>query len=134
VLTTSERMRGIRQRDTAPEVTVRRLLHHLGYRFRVCAKTLPGRPDIANQRGRWAVFVHGCFWHGHIGCRLYTVPKTNSAFWKDKIVANRERDRRKESQLRNLGYRVAIVWQCELSEPEVLLRRLLRVLPKGGEG
>jgi DNA mismatch endonuclease (patch repair protein) len=131
-LSSSERMRGIRQKDTAPEVAVRQIVHGLGARFRVCPRALPGRPDIANRRGRWAVFVHGCFWHGHDGCRLYTVPKTNSSFWREKIRANRERDGRKESQLRELGFVVLVVWQCELDHPQLLRRRLRTVVRRGG--
>jgi DNA mismatch endonuclease (patch repair protein) len=85
---------------------------------------LPGRPDIANKTSRWAIFVHGCFWHGHEGCVLFTRPKTNRKFWDEKVRANRARDRRKERALADLGFRVLTVWQCELRERARLTRRL----------
>ena len=118
-------MKGIRQRDTAPEMRIRQLLHRAGIRFRACPSDLPGRPDIANKTRYWAVFVHGCFWHGHRGCHLASVPKSNTAFWEGKLAANRARDQRKVQELRKLGYKVATVWQCELDNP-TLLARLLR--------
>lgn len=122
-------MRLVRQRDTAPEVQLRSLLHAWGLRFRVCARGLPGRPDVVNRRRRWAVFVHGCFWHGHRGCRLATIPKTNTEFWQRKIEANRARDARKLRGLKDLGFLVLVVWQCELDDEVSLLR--LRTLLVG---
>lgn len=120
-------MRRVRQRDTAPEVAVRKLLHRSGVRFRICPEQLPGRPDVANVSQRWALFVHGCFWHGHRGCRLATVPRTNSKFWVEKFAANKRRDARKARQLRALGFRVLVVWQCEAADPTlgVRLRKIL---------
>ncbi len=112
----SARMRAVRQKDTAVEIAVRRFLHHRGLRFRVCPGDLPGRPDIANHRRRWAVFVHGCFWHGHLGCRLARAPKTNVEFWSEKIAGNRARDARKELALREAGFDVIVVWQCEIDD------------------
>jgi DNA mismatch endonuclease, patch repair protein len=126
-LSIHERMKRVRQHDTAPEMAVRSLLHRAGLRFRLCPKDLPGRPDLANRRARWAVFVHGCFWHAHAGCHLATVPKSNRPFWIAKFAANRRRDARKVEALRDLGYNVAIVWQCELAD-RALLRRVLREL------
>src|SRR5689334_13447933 len=99
-------MRSVRQRDTAPEIGVRRVLYRLGVRYRVCRKDLPGRPDIANAAQRWCLFVHGCFWHGHHGCSMFTVPRTNIDFWKYKVEENRARDLRKEAAMRKLGFRV----------------------------
>jgi len=122
--TTSERMAGIRQRDTAPEVAFRQIVHRMGLRFRVCPSNLPGRPDLANVRAKWAVFVHGCFWHGHASCKLYRVPKTNSTFWIEKVRANKARDARKESALRAAGFLVVVVWQCEIDSSRRLDRRL----------
>ena len=127
-LTTTERMKGIRQSNTAPELGVRLMLRELGVRSRTCVKSLPGSPDIANKSKHWAIFVHGCFWHGHEGCGLFTRPKTNREFWDAKILANRERDQRKVRQLRWLGYRVLTVWQCELRESPKLKRRLAKFL------
>jgi len=123
-LETSVRMKSVRQRDTKPEIAVRRVLHRMGYRFRLCPVDLPGRPDIANAKRRWCIFVHGCFWHGHQDCPLFTVPKTNTAWWRRKVEANRVRDARKEAAMRDLGFRVAVVWQCETEDRQVLERRL----------
>lgn len=125
----SIRMRRIRQAGTAPELRVRELVRTLGHRFRTEVRTLPGSPDLANQRAGWAIFVHGCFWHGHAGCKLYRLPKTNPEFWQQKVDANRARDRRKNAALRALGLRVVVVWQCELKDAERLLRRLAKLLP-----
>ena len=115
-------MRRVRQKDTAPERALRKLLTARGLRYRVCPKDLPGRPDIANKSQRWAIFVHGCFWHGHRGCRLATLPKTNRAWWSAKLHANRARDARKVQALRDLGFAVVVVWQCELSDPDIASR------------
>lgn len=123
----SRRMKAVRRRDTKPEVTARRILWAAGMRFRLCPADLPGTPDIANKRARWAVFVHGCFWHGHRGCRLATLPKANRAFWEEKLDANRRRDARKTLALRRMGYRVLVLWQCELGDAEAVVRRFSRV-------
>jgi len=126
-------MRRIRQAHTVPELAVRRALTRLGIRYRVCVTNLPGRPDIVNRSQRWAIFVHGCFWHGHEGCTLFTRPKTNRAFWSQKIVANRERDARKEQALRDLGYHVETIWQCETEDPTKLAARLVEFARSRGE-
>ncbi len=107
---------------------IRRLLHAVGVRYRTMNKDLPGSPDIANRKRRWAIFVHGCFWHGHHRCRRATVPKRNREFWIEKFAANRERDRRKKSQLRALGYRVLTIWECEIVPRSKATRRLLRAV------
>lgn len=126
---TSRRLGLVRQRNTSPEQLVRRLLHRLGFRFRVGGRGLPGSPDIANRTRRWAVFVHGCFWHAHSRCPKATVPKRNRVFWTEKLAANRERDRRVVRKLRAAGYTAMVVWECELkSSPAAVERRLLRVL------
>ena len=125
---TTARMKAIRQRGTEPELRVRRLLSCAGLHYRICPADLPGRPDLANKSMRWALFVHGCFWHAHPNCRLATVPKTNRAFWVEKLTANRARDATKAQALRKLGYKVVTVWQCELDDPrlpQTLPRRLL---------
>lgn len=136
---TSERMRRVRQRHTKPEVALRKLLWSLGMRYRCNDRSLPGSPDIVNRNGKWAIFVHGCFWHGHDGCRKATVPKRNTVFWLDKISTNRARDVRKADALRALGFQVVTVWQCEIdamakggwpnASPQLinLLRRLDRL-------
>lgn len=111
--TRSRMMSGIRGRDTKPELMLRRGLHGLGFRFRLQARELPGRPDIAFPRHGAALFAHGCFWHGH-DCPLFRVPGTRRDFWQAKIDGNRARDAAAEAALLELGWRVAIVWECAL--------------------
>lgn len=106
-------MSGIRGRNTKPEILVRRLLHREGFRFRLHARDLPGRPDIVLPRYRAVIFVHGCFWHGH-DCPLYRLPGTRPDFWQDKIDRNRASDRRARDALLAAGWRVAVVWECAL--------------------
>jgi DNA mismatch endonuclease (patch repair protein) len=107
-------MSRIRGRDTGPELAVRRYLHGKGLRYVPNDPTLPGKPDLAFKSRKVVVFVHGCFWHGHAGCAKARLPKTRSGFWQAKIVSNRARDRRIEAQLRKLGWRVLVVWQCRI--------------------
>ena len=106
-------MARIRGKNTGIELEVRKGLHALGYRYRLGGAGLPGRPDIVLPRHRTVVFVHGCFWHRH-DCELFRWPKSRPEFWKEKITANQERDRRSLEKLKNLGWRVEIVWECEL--------------------
>ena len=106
-------MSGIRGRDTRIEVAVRKALFARGFRYRLNERKLPGRPDLVLPRYRAAVFVHGCYWHGH-DCGLFRVPSTNSEFWRAKIEGNRERDRRNDAALADAGWRVAVVWECSL--------------------
>lgn len=110
----SERMARIRSRDTHPEVALRRALHRRGLRFRVNVKTLPGKPDIVFARYRTALFVHGCFWHRHAGCKIASNPKSNVKFWQDKFARNVSRDRRVRRELSAAGWRVIVVWECQL--------------------
>lgn len=130
---TTTRMKAVRQRDTAPERAVRSLLHRLGARYRICPADLPGRPDIANKTQRWCIFVHGCFWHGHESCALARLPKTNRGWWSEKIAANKMRDARKEKDMRALGFRVAVVWQCELEDEQRLAQRLSALVAGRGQ-
>lgn len=125
---TSRRMGGIRQRGTAPELAVRVLARAMSLHYRVQNRDLPGSPDLANRRRRWAVFVHGCFWHSHEGCTLATLPKRNRAFWRTKFAANVARDRRAVKMLRESGYAVVTIWGCELANPKKIQRRLARAL------
>lgn len=120
-------MRQVKGKDTRPERVVRSLLHHLGYRFRLHRKDLPGTPDIVFPSRRLTLFVHGCFWHGH-GCRIGQLPKSRLDYWQPKIAANRERDARKEAALEAAGWHVAVVWQCELADLEQLTKRLQALL------
>ena len=124
----SSLMRRVRQKNTSAEIRVRRLLHAMGFRFRLHPRNLPGRPDIVLPKYRMAIFVHGCFWHRHSGCSKATMPKTRRQFWSDKFRSNMERDRRKELALRELGWRVATVWECETSDLTPLGNKLRREL------
>lgn len=124
----SDRMRRVRRRDTQPEVTLRKALWHRGARYRLHVRSLPGTPDIVFPRAKVAVFVHGCFWHRHPGCRSTTTPKRNADFWMAKFHANVDRDARKVRQLEELGWRVAVVWSCETRSPEALDRRVWEIV------
>jgi DNA mismatch endonuclease (patch repair protein) len=117
-------MSRIRSRDTGPELLVRSALHRAGYRFRLHSKDLPGRPDIVLPKYHTVVFVHGCFWHRHKGCRFAYTPKSRVAFWNDKFASNIERDRRNSEALRKLGWRVLTVWECQATSPERWLSKL----------
>jgi DNA (cytosine-5)-methyltransferase 1 len=131
----SRLMSRVRQTNTAAEKAIRQLVHSLGYRFRVNGEGLPGRPDLVNRRALWAVFVHGCYWHAHKGCHLWKVPANNRPFWEKKFADNRDRDQRKLAELEGLGYRVLVIWQCELVDRNALTIKLLNFLethPNGG--
>lgn len=129
----SERMARIRGKNTKPEMVVRRLLHRMGYRFRLHAKELPGRPDIIFRRRRKVVFVHGCFWHKHPSsdCKLARMPKSKLEFWGPKLDANRERDIRNEGLLREAGWQFLVVWECELRDMEQLENKLRDFMSEG---
>jgi DNA (cytosine-5)-methyltransferase 1 len=124
----SRLMARVRQANTSNEMAVRQLVHSLGFRFRVNGKGLPGRPDLVNRKSHWAILVHGCYWHAHEGCRLWKIPAHNRPFWEKKFTDNRRRDRRKLKELENLGYRVLVIWQCELADMDRLAVRLLDFL------
>jgi len=119
----SEIMSRIKGKDTKPELVVRRLLHRMGYRFRLHRKDLPGKPDVVLPKWRTVVFVHGCFWHGH-DCPRGSGPATNAEFWREKIRRNKERDERATAELEAAGWAVKTVWECELKNPEALLPKL----------
>jgi DNA mismatch endonuclease (patch repair protein) len=124
----SDLMRRVRVRDTGVEILVRRYLHAKGYRFRIERQDLPGRPDIVLPKWRTAIFVHGCFWHGCKKCdRGLRIPKTNRAFWIDKIAANCIRDQRVARELKRNGWRVITIWECQ-TKSEASLGRQLRAL------
>jgi DNA mismatch endonuclease (patch repair protein) len=131
---TSARLGRIRQRDTAAELAVRRIIHQLGHRFRVGNRDLPGSPDIANRKRHWAIFVNGCFWHRHNGCSRATTPKRNREFWEAKFEANIVRDRRVASTLHELGYKTITIWECEIADQIALQRNLKRVLEASRNG
>lgn len=116
----SARMARIRGKDTRPEILVRQGLFRMGYRFRLHRKIGKARPDIVFIRKRVAVFVQGCFWHQHQGCRHYRIPKSNIEFWTNKLTKNSSRDRRNIESLRDEGWRVALIWECAISEPSLI--------------
>jgi DNA mismatch endonuclease, patch repair protein len=126
----SEIMSRIGPRDTAPELAVRRMVHRMGLRFCLYAKQLPGRPDIVFPKHRLAVFVHGCFWHRHVGCANATMPKTRSEFWQRKFQGNVERDCRNCEQLAKLGWRTLVIWECETEHPARLQGILTAAFPE----
>lgn len=115
----SENMSRIRSRDTKPEIKLRSELHRRGFRFRVCRKDLPGKPDIVLPKYKTVIQVHGCFWHRHEGCKEATVPKTRTEWWLEKLNKNVRRDRQVEEELRELGWKVIIVWECELKKKSI---------------
>jgi DNA mismatch endonuclease (patch repair protein) len=117
-------MRAVRARDTAPELAVRRMAHGLGYRFRLHRADLPGRPDLVFPGRRKAIFVHGCFWHGHDCPRGARAPKTNEEYWRGKIARNVARDAASLLALDALGWSGLVIWECELRDAEAASRRL----------
>ena len=120
-------MQSVGTRDTGPEMVVRRLLHRLGYRYRLHRRDLPGTPDIVLPGRRKIILVHGCFWHGH-GCKKGRLPKSKPEYWGPKIARNRERDAEKQRALRDLGWDVLAVWQCEVADEAILAERLTQFL------
>lgn len=121
-------MSRIKGSNTGPERIVRSILHRMGYRFSLHRKDLPGKPDITLPKHKAVVFVHGCFWHCHRGCKDATMPKTRRIFWQNKLQGNAARDQIKHRAIRHLGWRVIIVWECETGKPEKLTSRLSRLL------
>ena len=130
VLTKEQRrknMQRVKGKDTKPEIILRKALWHKGYRYRKNYKLLPGKPDIVLPKYRAAVFVNGCFWHGHQGCKWFVKPKTNTEFWDAKFQYNIERDQRNYKKLKNMGWRVFIIWECEIrhGDAEVAVNSLI---------
>jgi DNA mismatch endonuclease (patch repair protein) len=125
-------MSRIRGKDTTPEMVVRSMLHRMGYRFRLHARDLPGRPDIVLPKYRTVIFIHGCFWHRHRGCKNCTTPTNNREFWVNKLERNVERDKAKQGVLLKLGWRVTLVWECETEKPGFAetLERMVTALEK----
>ena len=120
----SEIMSRIRGRDTRPEMIVRRIAHGLGFRFRLHRKDLPGRPDIVFPRHQAVIVVHGCFWHRHPGCKRASSPKTREGYWQNKFEDNVVRDKRNETALRDLGWKVMVIWECETKDHEAVAARI----------
>jgi DNA mismatch endonuclease, patch repair protein len=117
----SKRMRSIRSANTGPEMLVRRLVHRMGYRYRLHVKNLPGKPDLVFVAKRKIIFVHGCFWHFHIGCRDGKIPQSRENYWRPKLLKNRERDVENIRSLEAEGWNILVIWECELKD-EVQLR------------
>lgn len=119
----SERMSRIRNADTKPEMIVRRLVHGMGYRYRLHARDLPGHPDLVFRPRKKIIFVHGCFWHQH-GCRQYRQPRTKHSFWEPKLAQNKVRDAKVQCELRQLGWRVMVIWECQVKKETGLHNRI----------
>ncbi|HYC54739.1 MAG TPA: very short patch repair endonuclease [Candidatus Binatia bacterium] len=130
--TRSRMMASVRQSGTSPELEIRRMVRRVGQPYRLNNARLPGSPDLSNATRRWAIFVNGCFWHGHRNCpktkggKQGRVPVVRREFWERKLEANRERDRRKATELRRRGIRVLIIWECEIRNLPRLESRLIR--------
>jgi len=127
----SENMRRIRSRDMKPEMTVRRIVHGMGYRYRVSRRDLPGKPDLVFGPRRAVIFVHGCFWHQH-SCRDGRIPKSNREYWEAKLARNAERDRQAVALLEEKGWRVLVIWECETKDRDALRTMLRHFLELNG--
>ena len=121
-------MSRILSKNTGPEMIVRRIVHGLGYRYRLHINALPGRPDIVFAGRKKVIFVHGCFWHLHTDCRQYRLPKSRQEFWLTKLNENVKRDERNQKQLLELGWDVLVIWECELKDKEVVVERVISFL------
>lgn len=117
-------MSRVRGKDTKPEMLVRRLVHAAGYRYRLHVRNLPGKPDLVFSARRKVVFINGCFWHRHRNCALARLPKSRTEFWTEKLERNKARDDRNVAALRDLGWDVLTVWECEIRDPAAVMRRL----------
>ncbi|TPL56898.1 DNA mismatch endonuclease Vsr [Mesorhizobium sp. B2-4-4] len=119
-------MSQVGQKDTAPELLVRRIVHHMGYRYRLHAKDLPGKPDLVFRKRKKIIFVHGCFWHGHSeqSCKRGKPPKSRLEYWEPKLARNVERDKRNQAALGSLGWKTMVVWQCELRDRDLVSAKL----------
>jgi len=126
----SERMSRIQAGDTKPEMAVRRLVHGLGYRYRLHSKDIPGRPDLVFRSRKKVIFVHGCFWHQH-GCNQYRMPHSRREFWIPKLDRNVERDRTVARNLSEMGWKSLIIWECELKDLKAIEKRIVRFLGRG---
>lgn len=115
----SERMSRVRGKDSVAEMRLRRLIHGMGYRYRLHIGSLPGKPDLVFSSRKAVIFMHGCFWHRHDGCRLARLPKSRVAFWLDKLEANRRRDAVNLDRLRELGWRILVIWECQMQASDL---------------
>ena len=122
-------MAAIKSKNTKPEIAVRKNLHALGYRFRLHRKDLPGKPDIVLPKYKTVIFVNGCFWHQHKGCKYSRLPKTNIDFWKRKLEGNTQRDKLKQSKLKDMGWKVINIWECQTKEIDDIRNFIKENLP-----
>ena len=120
----SQRMARISSKNTKPELVVRHLVFSLGYRYRLHSRDLPGSPDLVFRSRKKAIFVHGCFWHCHEGCKVANRPKSRTEYWDDKFARNKQRDARNQRALKNLGWRSLVIWECQLKGIKSLQKRL----------
>lgn len=118
--TRSYNMSQIKSKDTKPEILVRKFLFSKGYRYKLHDKNLPGKPDIVLPKYKTVIFINGCFWHGHKGCKYFVIPKTRTKWWLDKINRNRTNDKRKTTALKKLGWKVLVIWECQLKVDKLL--------------
>lgn len=130
----SERMSRVRGKNTAPEMKLRRLIHGMGYRYRLHVSDLPGKPDLVFPSRHAVIFMHGCFWHRHANCKLARLPKSKLDFWEIKLEENRQRDLRYRERLMAMGWRVLIVWECELQNLDHVSRVVREFLGERGGG
>lgn len=126
----SENMRRIRSKDTMPEMAVRRLVHGMGYRYRLHRRDIPGKPDLAFPGRRKVIFIHGCFWHQHPGCREGRPPKSNTAYWLPKLERNQMRDKAALEKLAASGWRALVVWECQTKSVRKLTRQIRQFLDR----
>ena len=124
----SRNMSAIKSKNTKPEIAVRKLLHSMGYRFRLHRKDLPGSPDIVLPKYKTAIFVHGCFWHRHRNCKYATTPKTRKEFWENKFRANVKRDLEIQEKIKIMGWKSVVIWECEVKNKSFLTKILMREL------
>jgi len=123
-------MRSVKQKDTKPELIVRKLIHGFGYRYRLHRRNLPGTPDLVFPSRKKVIFVHGCFWHQHPKCKAASLPKSNKEFWTPKLQGNVHRDKAQIDQLRSMGWEVLVVWECEVRDMDALASKLKVYLEK----
>src|SRR5271168_448222 len=125
-------MSRVRGKDTRPELAVRRLIYAMGFRYRLHRRDIPGIPDLVFVQARKLIFVHGCYWHRHPGCSNTRLPKSNVAFWRTKLLANRKRDLRNQRKLSSLGWLTLVIWECEVGNATRLRRQVETFLRRGG--
>ena len=126
----SRNMSAIKSKNTKPEIAVRKVLHSMGYRFRLHRKNLPGSPDIVLPKYKTVIFVHGCFWHRHENCKYASTPKTREEFWQNKFKVNLKRDREIQEKIKNIGWKSVVIWECEVKNNKLNLEEFIGLLLK----